>query len=90
TTPVDLRAATVDLNAATGIGLTSFDLFVDAANLSADTASGGIFVLANTSGPMHVTSLSTLAAGGNGVEFDQYGTGDTTIDSASAVNGYIE
>ena len=89
----DIVAATIDLNAVTGIGSVGGALDVTGTTISADTTNGNIDIDSLATGAVTVTSLTT---GTGDINFDQTGsqtlgitlatttTGDITITNAGA------
>ncbi|HJN08928.1 MAG TPA: hypothetical protein QF564_09580, partial [Pirellulaceae bacterium] len=75
-----VTAATVDLNAATGIGNTTA-LELAATSISADTTSGNVDVDNTLATAVNVTSLIT---GGGSAQIDQSGGGDLTTGTVAA------
>ncbi|QGQ29689.1 LamG-like jellyroll fold domain-containing protein [Gimesia maris] len=83
--PLNIRAASLDLNAATGIGIGD-TLEFSVMTFSADTTTGDILLHNTAYTAATATSLSTAA--GN-LELEQIGNESLTIDFASTLDGNI-
>lgn len=83
--PLNIRASSLDLNAATGIGIGD-TLEFSAMTFSADTTTGDILLHNTAYTAATATSLSTAA--GN-LELEQIGNESLTIDFASTLDGNI-
>ncbi|MBI3921043.1 MAG: S-layer family protein, partial [Armatimonadetes bacterium] len=89
----DIVAATIDLNASTGVG-TLATLEITGTTISIDSSgSGAIDVDSLATGPVLVTSLTTGTAGGSiesgTITFDQTGGFSLTVTTASTQQGSI-
>lgn len=82
---VDVTAATLDLNAASGIG-TAGAIDVTASTVNADTTTGNIDLDSLATSAVNVASLTT---GGGAVRFDQTGNQALALTLVSSGNGDI-
>lgn len=80
---VDITAATIDLNAATGIGNVE-ELEIATASVSADTTTGDIDI---DNALATATDVSSLVSGNGDINFDQSGGGDVTFSGPVSSGG---